>query len=75
MRSPFRLQFTFESYYLFISKGGTVDITVHEVVNDKELRELHRASGGAWGGTKVDDAFEIFLGNLLGKDFDLSDRS
>ena len=29
--------------------GGTVDITVHEIVTDKRLKELQRATGGAHG--------------------------
>ena len=47
--------------------GGTVDITVHEVVAGGHLKELHKASGGAWGGTQVDDAFYQFLVRLFGK--------
>ena len=31
--------------------GGTVDITVHEMENDGLLRELYKATGGAYGGT------------------------
>lgn len=45
--------------------GGTVDITIHEVVEDGKLKELNYASGGAWGGTCVDKAFENFLRKLV----------
>ncbi|XP_045205239.1 heat shock 70 kDa protein 12A-like [Mercenaria mercenaria] len=45
--------------------GGTVDITIHEVVDDEKLKELNYASGGAWGGTCVDRAFEKFLRGIL----------
>jgi len=38
----------------FRSTGGTIDITVHEVVRGGKLRELTIASGGDWGGTLVD---------------------
>jgi hypothetical protein len=32
------------------------------------LRELHKASGGAWGGTQVDKAYEEgLLANIVGK--------
>jgi hypothetical protein len=31
------------------------------------LKELHKASGGAWGGTKVDEAFEAFLSEIIGE--------
>ncbi|CAC5421341.1 unnamed protein product [Mytilus coruscus] len=46
--------------------GGTVDITVHEVRLDNSLKEIHRASGGPWGGIKVDDAFQEHLLELFG---------
>ncbi|XP_061183692.1 heat shock 70 kDa protein 12A-like isoform X2 [Saccostrea echinata] len=48
--------------------GGTADITVHEVQGNQNLREVHHATGGAWGGTKVDDAFYQFLVKLFGND-------
>lgn len=46
--------------------GGTADITVHEKVKGGKLRELHKATGGACGGTAVDDAFERRLTEILG---------
>lgn len=46
--------------------GGTVDITVHEVKDHGKLKELHKASGGAWGGTKVDEAFKQLLIKIVG---------
>lgn len=48
--------------------GGTIDITVHEMHDFKTLREVKRASGGNWGGTMVDMAFEDFLTSLVGTD-------
>lgn len=48
--------------------GGTADITVHQVDNDGTLRELHRATGGAWGGTKVDAAYEQFFIDIVGEE-------
>ncbi|XP_061163955.1 heat shock 70 kDa protein 12A-like [Saccostrea echinata] len=54
------------SKYMVIDLGGgTADITVHQVDNDGTLRELHRATGGAWGGTKVDAAYEQFLIDIV----------
>ena len=38
--------------------GGTVDITVHEVQTNGTLKELDKASGGAWGGTRVTHSVE-----------------
>ncbi|KAL4230096.1 Heat shock 70 kDa protein 12A [Mactra antiquata] len=46
--------------------GGTVDITVHEVVDEGKLKELDHANGGEWGGTKVDASFEKFLSDITG---------
>ena len=48
--------------------GGTADITIHQVGNDGRLRELHKATGGSWGGTKVDEAFISILDDILGDD-------
>lgn len=40
--------------------GGTVDITVHEMEKEGLLRELYKATGGAYGGTGKKKSF-IFL--------------
>jgi len=47
------------------STGGTVDITVHEVLDGGKLKELHAASGGDWGGANVDSAFRQMLIKLF----------
>ncbi|XP_068081163.1 heat shock 70 kDa protein 12A isoform X2 [Anabrus simplex] len=50
--------------------GGTVDITVHELSENKgTLRELHKATGGPWGSMGVDEEFEHLLGDIFGDDF------
>lgn len=55
------------SKYMVIDLGGgTADITVHERQQDGGLKELHKASGGAWGGTKVDEEFDKLLVKLIG---------
>lgn len=42
--------------------GGTVDITVHEMEKEGLLRELYKATGGAYGGTgKKNVVFFSFL--------------
>ena len=46
--------------------GGTIDITVHEVCFGGKLKELYKATGGAWGGTMVDNAFLDFIAKLIG---------
>ncbi|CAG2207277.1 Ubiquitin-conjugating enzyme E2 J1,Probable ubiquitin-conjugating enzyme E2 33,Ubiquitin-conjugating enzyme E2 32,Ubiquitin-conjugating enzyme E2 6,Ubiquitin-conjugating enzyme E2 34 [Mytilus edulis] len=55
-----------DKFILLDCGGGTVDITVHEVRLDNSLKEIHRASGGPWGGIKVDDAFQEYLLDLFG---------
>ena len=47
-------------------QGGTIDVSVHEVLEDGDLRELYKASGGAWGGTTVDKAYEDMLVKIFG---------
>ncbi|KAK3586349.1 hypothetical protein CHS0354_027316 [Potamilus streckersoni] len=73
---PFQLG---SKYLVLDAGGGTIDITVHEVMEDKELRELHRANGGDWGGTKVDKAFTDLLTDIVGndvmKEVDMKDKS
>ncbi|KAM4561065.1 heat shock protein family A (Hsp70) member 12A.3 [Fundulus diaphanus] len=41
--------------------GGTIDITVHEVLEGGVLKELHKASGSNLGGQTVDRKFKEFL--------------
>ncbi|XP_060589195.1 heat shock 70 kDa protein 12A-like [Ruditapes philippinarum] len=53
-------------YIVLDAGGGTIDITVHQVIVDGKLRELHKASGGAWGGSMVDKAYERFLSDIAG---------
>jgi len=52
----------------FTTSGGTVDITVHQVHGEGCLKELHKASGGAWGGTTVDEAFKQLLIKIFGSE-------
>ncbi|XP_033743555.1 heat shock 70 kDa protein 12A-like [Pecten maximus] len=46
--------------------GGTVDVTVQRVLGDGNLEEIFKASGGAWGGTKVDESFFELLMKVVG---------
>ena len=55
------------NFYIRIS-GGTVDVTVHEVLQGNRLRELHAATGGNWGGVEVNKAFCNFVSQLAGPD-------
>ncbi|KAH3738013.1 hypothetical protein DPMN_044616 [Dreissena polymorpha] len=61
--------FRFGKKYLVLDAGGgTIDTTVHEVCFDGKLKELYKATGGAWGGTMVDKEFWDFIAELTGKD-------
>lgn len=41
---------------------------MHEVQPDGNLKELDKASGGSWGGTKVDESFKSMLVKIVGND-------
>ncbi|XP_060571962.1 heat shock 70 kDa protein 12A-like [Ruditapes philippinarum] len=45
--------------------GGTADITVHQKMDDGSLKEIHKASGGAWGGNEVDKNYLQLLENIV----------
>ncbi|KAK7140712.1 hypothetical protein R3I94_013100 [Phoxinus phoxinus] len=48
--------------------GGTIDITVHEVVEEGILKELHAASGNDMGGQKVDGNIISFLKDIFSEE-------
>lgn len=57
-------------YMIVDCGGGTVDITVHEIADDKgTLKELHKATGGAYGSIGVDLEFEKLMAAVFGVDF------
>ncbi|WAQ98321.1 HS12B-like protein [Mya arenaria] len=56
-------------YMVVDAGGGTIDVIVHEIVGEKQLKELTSASGGPWGGTMVDNEFDAFMETIFGKDF------
>jgi hypothetical protein len=55
-------------FILFIS-GGTIDIVAHEIRKDGRIRELFRATGGAWGGTVIDRQFLNLMERIFGEAF------
>ncbi|XP_052794433.1 heat shock 70 kDa protein 12A-like [Mya arenaria] len=66
-KSPQISNFPIGTKYMVVNAGGgTIDISVHEVIDEGHLKELNWASGGAWGGTMVDKAFEDFIIKLFG---------
>ena len=47
-----------------------MDLTVHKMEDAGTLKELYKASGGAWGAIGVDTlVFENFLIKIFGIDF------
>eukprot|EP00058_Branchiostoma_floridae_P006842 XP_002592330.1 hypothetical protein BRAFLDRAFT_240194 [Branchiostoma floridae] len=48
--------------------GGTVDIAVHEIHENSQVKEVATVSGGSWGGTKVDEQFLNLLDDIFGAD-------
>ncbi|XP_052248253.1 heat shock 70 kDa protein 12A-like [Dreissena polymorpha] len=56
-------------YILLDLGGGTADMSAHEVLKDGCLREIHRATGDALGGSSVDEAFNRLLNDLFGTEF------
>lgn len=47
-------------------KGGTIDITAHEVLEDGHVKEIVKATGGNWGGTRVDKEYMDFIKCIIG---------
>ncbi|XP_061164053.1 heat shock 70 kDa protein 12B-like [Saccostrea echinata] len=58
-----------KKYLVLDAGGGTIDMTVHEVKSGGKLHELSRASGGNWGGVKVDMTFKQMLVDIVGEGF------
>ena len=59
-----------ELYRKFLSTGGTLDITVHEVnAENGYILEKHCPSGGLFGGIHVDREFEELMNKAFGKLF------
>lgn len=62
--------FSFGMRYLVADcGGGTVDLTVHELDEGGKLKELYKATGGAWGSMGIDCQFETLLGYIFGEKF------
>lgn len=47
--------------------GGTVDLTVHQIEENGQLKELCKTTGGAWGSIGVDCQFEMMLVSIFGE--------
>ncbi|XP_071148616.1 heat shock 70 kDa protein 12A-like [Mytilus edulis] len=46
--------------------GGTVDITSNEILDSGQLKEIHSASGGPWGGNTINSKIWKLLRGIFG---------
>ncbi|KAL6459448.1 hypothetical protein MHYP_G00329200 [Metynnis hypsauchen] len=61
-----KIEDTLGTQYMVVDcGGGTIDITVHEVVDGGHLKELHKVSGNNMGGQKVDKNLSSFLREIF----------
>jgi len=56
-------------YFVSVDTGGTIDVAVHQIEEDGTLTEVVKASGGAWGGTRVNESFYSYIEETFGKDY------
>lgn len=47
-------------------KGGTLDVTAHEILTNGNIKEIHQVTGGTYGGIKVDEEFVSLLKKFFG---------
>ncbi|XP_052280720.1 heat shock 70 kDa protein 12A-like [Dreissena polymorpha] len=64
--AKFQVALAGTKYMVIDLGGGTADIIVYQRMQDGGLKELHTASGGAWGGTTVDDGFYNMIIKIIG---------
>ncbi|CAG8550558.1 13090_t:CDS:2 [Acaulospora morrowiae] len=56
-----------DSFMVVDCGGGTVDLTVRELLDDNQLVEITERKGDCCGSSYIDKAFIEFLGNKMGK--------
>lgn len=49
--------------------GGTLDVTVHQIQENGTIKEIHKATGGPFGGQKVNKQFIGLLGKIFSQKF------
>ena len=49
--------------------GGTLDVTVHQIQENGTIKEIHKATGGPFGGQKVNKQFIALLGEIFSQTF------
>jgi len=55
-------------YLVIDNGGGTMDVTAHEIDEDDNIKEIYHATGGDFGGTKVDKQFQDLLDEVFGEE-------
>lgn len=61
------LSFSAGTKYMIIDLGGkTAEITIYMKMSDGTLKELHRPTGGLWGSTTINEAFERMIIEIFG---------
>lgn len=53
---------------LYLS-GGTLDVTVHQLLKKGAIKEIYKATGGPFGGQRVNYQFRILLESIFTKKF------
>ena len=53
-------------HLFFFNKGGTLDVTAHEISTNGNIKEIHQVTGGPYGGTNVDKEFVSLLERFFG---------
>nr|XP_034301187.1 uncharacterized protein LOC105326615 isoform X2 [Crassostrea gigas] len=48
--------------------GGTADLTVLEVKEDRKMKQLHQSAGGAWGGNLINKKIWEIMEEIFGSD-------
>lgn len=56
-----------EYIILLFSPGGTLDVTVHMIEDDGTIKEIHKVTGGPYGGIYVNQRFKNLLEEILGR--------
>ena len=52
--------------FFSLNEGGTLDVTVHEIKTDGNMKEIYQVTGGPYGGTKVNEEFVSLLKRFFG---------
>lgn len=61
--------FTFSVFGISVT-GGTVDITVSEVLESGKMKEISKASGGTWGGQTINRKILDMLHDIFGQNIE-----